>query len=154
MNIYAKKLAVSLALPLFVGLLAALLIRDGVASFADVPQPPLSPPAALFPVVWTILYALMGTASYLVWAQAKPSRAAAAVYLAQLAVNFVWPLLFFNAGAYGTALVCIGVLWVMVLATTLLFFRAQRTAGLLLTPYLAWVTFAALLNYGVWMLNG
>ena len=153
MKIYLKKLAVCLALPLAVGVLAAVLIRGGVEAFADAAQPPLSPPAALFPIVWTILYLLMGVASYLVWTQPKHFPAAAAVYLAQLAVNFVWPLLFFNAGAYGAALVCIALLWALVLATTLLFFQAQHTAGLLILPYLAWITFAFLLNYGVWALN-
>ena len=154
MNIYAKKLAVSLALPLAVGLLAAVLIRGGVASYGDMPQPPLAPSAVLFPIVWTILYLLMGVASYLVWTQPKPSPAAVTVYPVQLAVNFIWPLLFFNAGTYGAALVCIAVLWLLVLATLLLFFNTQRAAGLLMLPYLAWVTFAAVLNYGAWMLNG
>lgn len=153
LKIYAKKLAVSLALPISVGILAAILILDGVSAFGGMPQPPLSPPAALFPVVWTILYLLMGVAAYLVWTQPKRSPAAAALYLAQLAVNFVWPLLFFNAGAYGAALVCIAVLWLLVLAVTLVFFNLNRTAGLLMLPYLVWVTFAAVLNYGVWMLN-
>ena len=154
MKIYVKKLAVCLALPLAVGVLAAVLIRGGVDAFADDLQPPLSPPAALFPVVWTILYLLMGAASYLVWTQTKRTPVAAALYLAQLAVNFVWPLLFFGAGAYGAALVCIAVLWALVLATVLAFFDTNRTAGLLMLPYLVWVTFAAVLNYGVWALNG
>ena len=87
MRIYAKKLIISLALPLLVGFTAALLIRDGIAAYADLPQPPLSPPPALFPVVWTLLYLLMGVASYLVWTQSEPSRQALAIYLVQLAFN-------------------------------------------------------------------
>ena len=104
-------------------------------------------------LIAAILYLLMGVAAYLVWTQPKRSPAAAALYFAQLAVNFIWPLLFFNAGAYGAALGCIAVLWALVLASLLLFFNAKRTAGLLMLPYLVWVTFAAVLNYGVWMLN-
>lgn len=153
LRIYAKKLAVSLLLPLLVGGLAAVLIRDGVAAYGQLAQPSFAPPAALFPVVWTILYLLMGVASYLVWTQREPSRPALTVYLVQLAFNFVWPLLFFTAKAYGAAFVWLVALWALVLATTFLFFRAKRAAGVLMLPYLAWTTFACVLNYAVWMLN-
>ena len=153
MKIFAKKLAVSLLLPLLVGGTAALLIRDGVEAYGTMTQPALSPPPILFPIVWTILYLLMGIASYLVWTQRTPSCPALTVYLVQLAFNFVWPLLFFNAGAYGFAFFWLLALWALVVVTTVLFFRESRAAGLLMLPYLAWLTFAAYLNYAVWMLH-
>lgn len=153
MKIYAKKLAVSLALPLLVGLVAGLLIRDGVEVYGQMPQPALSPPPVLFPIVWTVLYLLMGIASYLVWTQRDFSRPALVLYGVQLAFNFVWPLLFFNAGAYGFAFFWLLALWLLVAATTVLFFRERRAAGFLMLPYLVWLTFAAYLNYAAWMLN-
>ena len=153
MRIYAKKLAVALALPLLVGGLAGFLIRNSVEAYAAFDKPALSPPAVLFPIVWTILYILMGVASYLVWAEGKEPLAALTVYGVQLLFNFVWPLLFFNAHLFGVAFFWLLALLALVIATTVLFFRQNRTAGFLMLPYLAWLAFASYLNYAVWMLN-
>ncbi len=94
----------SIALPLAVGGLAAWLTMGSMSQYAALVQPPFAPPAWIFPVAWTILYALMGWASLRVWQSGSPERSnALALYCTQLAVNFVWPLLFFRAGLYGTA---------------------------------------------------
>ncbi len=148
-----KKLVVCLLLPLAVGGLAAFLTRNSMDLFAMVKKPPLSPPGWLFPVVWTILYLLMGFASYLVLVAEKPGRTAWKFYLAQLAFNFVWPILFFHLQMYLLSFVWLLLLWILILVTILWFTRSSRLAGYLLIPYLLWVTFAGYLNVGIYILN-
>lgn len=148
-----KKLLLCLAVPLGVGALSAFLTSDSMAVFSKLHQPPLSPPGWLFPVVWTILYILMGIASYLVWTSGKPYRTAGVVYGVQLAFNFVWPLLFFNLSLYGVAFIWLVFLWVLILANIVVFYRVSKPAGLLLLPYLLWVTFAGYLNLSIYLLN-
>ena len=148
-----KKLVVCLLLPLAVGGLAAFLTRNSMDLFAMVKKPPLSPPGWLFPVVWTILYLLMGFASYLVLVAEKPGRTAWKFYLAQLAFNFVWPILFFHLQMYLLSFVWLLLLWILILVTILWFTRSSRLAGYLLIPYLLWVTFAEYLNVGIYILN-
>ena len=148
-----KKLVVCLLLPLAVGGLVAFLTRNSMDLFAMVKKPPLSPPGWLFPVVWTILYLLMGFASYLVLVAEKPGRTAWKFYLAQLAFNFVWPILFFHLQMYLLSFVWLLLLWILILVTILWFTRFSRLAGYLLIPYLLWVTFAGYLNLGIYILN-
>ena len=155
MNIQWKKLAICVAIPLAVGGAAALLTRESMETFSKLNQPPLSPPGWLFPVVWTVLYALMGIASYLVvrTESSERSRNALTLYAVQLAFNFVWSILFFNMGAYLLALVWLAILWVLIFCTLLAFRRIHLWAGRLIIPYLLWVSFAAYLNAGIWYLN-
>lgn len=151
-----KALIICLLIPLAVGGLAAALTMGSMEQFAALAQPPLSPPGWVFPVVWTILYLLMGWASFLIWKSGAPQAAkkrALGLYGAQLAVNFVWPLLFFRAGLYGFALIWLVILLVLVAETMLAFGRIDRRAAWLLAPYLLWLLFAAYLNAGVWLLN-
>lgn len=151
-----KALIISLLIPLAVGGLAAWLTMDSMAQFAALAQPPLSPPGWVFPVVWTILYLLMGWASFLIWksgASQTAKRRALGLYGVQLAANFVWPLLFFRAGLYGFALIWLVILLVLVAETMLAFGRIDRRAAWLLAPYFLWLLFAAYLNAGVWLLN-
>lgn len=151
-----KALIICLLIPLAVGGLAAWLTMDSMAQFAALAQPPLSPPGWVFPVVWTILYLLMGWASFLVWKSGAPQaakRRALGLYGVQLAANFVWPLLFFRAGLYGFALIWLVILLVLVAETMLAFGRIDRRAAWLLAPYILWLLFATYLNAGVWMLN-
>ena len=150
-----KKLLICLAIPLAVGGLSALL-SGGMGDYTNFVQPPLSPPGWLFPVVWTVLYLLMGWASWLVWKSGAPwqqKRRALIFYGAQLAVNFLWSPIFFNAQAYGFAFLWLLLLWVLVLLMILQFRKADKTAALLQIPYLIWLTFAAYLNWGVFRLN-
>lgn len=139
-----------------VGLLSGLLSREGTALYAELLQkPPLSPPGWVFPVVWTILYGLMGLSAAKIYA-APPTQARSRglnLFIAQLIVNFFWSPIFFNARAYGLALVWLLVLWVLVVLMTLQFRKVDKTAALLQIPYILWLTFAAYLNYGVWQLN-
>ena len=150
-----KALLPSLAIPLATGGLSAFLTKDGMRAFASLRQPPLSPPGWLFPVVWTILYLLMGVAAARVSLSeaGEKRRAALRLYLVQLGVNFVWPLLFFNRQAFGFAFVWLALLFALIVWLTLSFREIDRAAPILLMPYLLWVAFAGYLNLGVWMLN-
>lgn len=139
-----------------VGALSGWLTRDGSAAFAEtVAQPPLSPPSWVFPVAWTILYALMGIGAARV-AMTPPSRARSKglnLFIIQLVVNFFWSLIFFNAQAYGFAFVWLLLLWALVFAMRVAFAQVDSLAAKLQIPYLLWLTFAAYLNLGVWYLN-
>lgn len=151
-----KTFTVCLAIPLAVGGLAALFSGGGMAAFSQLRQPPLSPPGWLFPVVWTLLYLMMGCASYLVLRSNHPQEQihrALTHYLLQLAANFVWPILFFAAGLYWIAFFWLLFLWGLILVTIDSFYRLSRPAAFLLVPYLVWVTFAGYLNVGIAILN-
>lgn len=128
--------------------------------YASLARPEFAPPDWLFGPVWTTLYLLMGVAAYLVWsssarAAARPARRKAALelFLLQLILNAEWSIIFFGLRSPGWALVEIVLLWVAILATLLAFARISRPAAWLLAPYLAWVSFAAYLNYTIWILN-
>ena len=138
------------------GLLSGLLSRVGMENFSQtVAQPPLSPPGWLFPVVWTILYGLMGISAARIWLLPPSDNRSRGLnlFLAQLVVNFFWSPIFFNTGAYGFALLWLLLLCVLVVLMILSFRKVDKTAALLQIPYLIWLTFAAYLNWGVWQLN-
>lgn len=144
-----KQLLVCLAVPLSAGGLSAWLSRKGMKAFGTLRKPPLSPPAWLFPVVWTILFLLMGLASWLVLRQQRRLRAALPVYGVQLFFNFFWSLLFFQWGLFLPALFC----WRRCGTDRLDRYAVPPAAGWLLAPYLLWVSFTAYLNAGIWLLN-
>lgn len=156
MRINWKKLIIAVAIPLGVGGLAALLTKDGYATFGELRQPFLSPPAWLFPVAWTILYVLMGIASYRIWMAVttyEKRKQALFIYGVQLFFNFVWPIIFFNLEEYFFAFVWLVALWLMIFLTWQQFKHIDKIAGWLLVPYLAWVAFAGYLNLGIFLLN-
>lgn len=145
-----------LAIPLAVGGLAALFSAGSMDNFSALNQPPLSPPGWLFPIVWGILYILMGTASYIIYSSDAPEiskKKALGLYLVQLGLNFLWPILFFTFGLCTAAAVLIVILWVLILLTLLYFYRISKNAGYLIIPYLLWVTFAAYLNIAICIIN-
>lgn len=149
------KLVLCIAIPLGVGGLSALL-SGGMSAYQELNQPPLSPPGWVFPVVWTVLYILMGIASWLVAKSDAPKEERAKallLYGAQLAANFLWPLLFFGGRMYLAALIELIVLWVLIFLTLRRFSSIKELAGDLMIPYLLWVSFAAYLNLGVFLLN-
>ena len=138
------------------GALSGWLSREGAEVFnATVTQPPLSPPSAVFPIVWGILYALMGYSAariYLAPPSAQRSRGLN-LFIIQLVVNFFWSLIFFNLQAFGLAVLWLLLLWVLVQWMILTFRKVDPLAALLQVPYLLWLTFAAYLSIGVWYLN-
>ena len=156
MKIRFKPLAVSLAIPLVLGALSGFLARDGMKAFASLQKPSLTPPGWIFPVVWTVLYVMMGYASYLIYTSGEPTgavRVALAAYGVSLAVNLLWPQFFFGQGAYMAAFLLLCALFVLVLWTTRLFGALVPKAGALLVPYLIWIVYAGYLNLGIARLN-
>jgi len=150
-----KKIAICLAIPLAVGGLATLL-SGGMDTYPQLNQPPLSPPGWLFPIVWTILYLLMGYASYRVHVSDAPQedrKKALLFYGIQLFLNFLWPIIFFRFRLYWAAFFVLLALWAFIYLTMHLFAYIDETAEDLLIPYLLWVTFAGYLNLGVALLN-
>lgn len=153
MKIQWKNLITCLAIPLAVGSLSALLTQNSMETFNSITKPGLAPPGWLFPVVWTILYILMGIASYLVLTSGKPNNYALTVYGIQLVFNFFWSIIFFNLELYLFAFIWLVLLWLLILKTTLLFYQISKSAGYLMVPYLLWVTFAGYLNLSIYLLN-
>lgn len=155
MKLNWKKLLLFLAIPLAVGGLAALL-GGGMNTYKTLNQPPLSPPGWIFPIVWTILYLLMGYASYRIATSDAPRedrKKALLFYGIQLFFNFLWPIVFFRFEAYWLAFFVLLALWIFIYLTMHLFSEIDETAENLLIPYLLWVTFAGYLNLGVALLN-
>lgn len=139
-----------------VGLLSGLLTMDAARVYGEtINKPPLSPPAIVFPIVWTILYALMGIGAARI-AATEPSKERSLglnLFVLQLIVNFFWSLLFFNAQAYGFAFFWLILLWILVAAMILAFMKTDSLAAWLQIPYLIWLTFAAYLSGAVWLMN-
>lgn len=156
MKIEWKKLLLCIAIPLFTGALAGFISGNSMRMFAALNQPPLSPPGWLFPVVWTILYILMGIASYLILTSgASPEEIGKALrrYGWQLLFNFFWSIWFFNLQLYYFSFIWLVALWILILATIVSFSRISKPAAYLMIPYLLWVTFAGYLNLGIALLN-
>lgn len=152
MKIQWKKLLISLLIPLSVGALATLFTRNGIQSYNSINKPALSPPAWLFPVVWTILYTIMGITSYIVSTSKKSpteKNKALTFYFIQLAVNFIWPILFFNFDAYYLSLLWIVLLLILVIITAFKFYNINQLSGYLWIPYIIWLCFATYLNYNI-----
>ena len=123
--------------------------------YAQLVLPEWAPPSWVFGPVWTVLYVAMGIAAWLVWRTGglRAARGALALFLAQLALNALWSWLFFGWHRGAAAFADILLLWVLIVATLIAFWRVRALAGWLLVPYLLWVSFAAALNYAVWQLN-
>lgn len=139
-----------------VGALSGWLTREGTKLFSETAaQPPLSPPMWVFPVVWGILYLLMGISAARVslTPQSEDRSRGLNLFALQLVVNFFWSLIFFNARAYGFALLWLILLWILVFLMIRSYFAVDPAAAKLQLPYLLWLTFAAYLNAGVWYLN-
>lgn len=148
MKICWKPFIVSLFISLSVGGLSSLLTNNIAQIYMDLDKPYFSPPSVVFPIVWTVLYILMGVSSYLVFCSNSPYRRTALFYyFLQLSVNFLWPLLFFNLQAYLFALLWLVLLWVLIVLMINEMFKVNKLAAYLQIPYLLWVTFAGVLNF-------
>jgi tryptophan-rich sensory protein len=149
-------LGVCMLIPLIVGGVAAFLTKSSMSMWETMKKPPLSPPGWLFPVVWTLLYGMMGAASYLVVTSRRNGaeiRKAIFLYSLQLVVNFCWPIFFFSLGWYWFSFLWLLLLWYLILQTIFLFEEIRIVSAYLLLPYLIWVTFAGYLNAGIAFLN-
>lgn len=156
MKINWKLLIKCIAIPLIVGIVASLFTRNAMMNFELLEKPPLSPPGWLFPVVWTILYTLMGISSYLIKtadADEKEKSDALSIYFYQLVVNFLWSIFFFNFEWYLFSFIWLVLLWILIVQMIKRFDGISKTAAYLNIPYLLWVTFAGYLNFAIWWLN-
>lgn len=154
MKIKWKPLIISLLISMGVAGVSALATMNSMELYEGLTKPPLSPPGWVFGVVWTILFLLMGISSYLIYvSDSENKKAALWVYAAQLAVNFLWSVIFFNLQLYWFAFVWLILLWALILAMIILFSKISKPAAWLQVPYLLWVTFAGYLTLFVAMLN-
>ena len=156
MKINKRLLFICIAIPNFIGAITGLLTKDSMESFSKLNQPPLSPPGWIFPVVWIILYTLMGISSYLILtsdAKESEKQRAMKLYGYQLAVNFLWPTFFFNLGWYLFSFFWLLLLLILVIAMIRSFSQISKLAAYLNIPYLIWLLFAGYLNFTIWWLN-
>ncbi len=148
---------IGILIPLAVGGLSALLTRGNMMLYSDIVQPPLAPPPILFPIVWTILYILMGIGSARVYLkkEAMPREVTNAlkIYALQLGFNFFWSLIFFNLRAFLFAFIWLIALWGLIIVMLFKFYKIDKPAAIINIPYLLWVTFAAYLNLAIFILN-
>lgn len=123
--------------------------------YAALTKPTWNPPAWIFGPAWTLLYTLMSVAAWLVWTRGglKAQRRPLTLYFVQLALNAAWTPIVFGAHSLGWGVLTIGLLWIAILLTLMMFRRVSAVAGVLLVPYLAWVTFATALNFELWRMN-
>lgn len=149
-----KKCWIYILIPLVAGAVAGMLSSSGMEAYGQMAKPPLSPPGWVFPVVWTILYILMGIAACLVAKSDDPEKQEAIrAFWIQLVVNVIWPILFFGLGLCGLAFAWLVLLWVLVFRLWKQFKGIDGTAGKLLVPYLLWLTFAGYLNLGICLMG-
>ena len=149
--------AAAIAIPLAVGGLSAFLTRNSMNIYEEIKTPPLSPPSLLFPIVWTVLYILMGISSGILWGKREKNRNAAEnallIYGASLVFNFIWSLIFFNFRMYLFSFIWLAVLLALIILTIIKYRRLSPPAAYLQLPYALWVAFAGYLNFGIYILN-
>lgn len=154
-------LIISIIIPLAVGMLSSFITKDAMMSFNAMKKPPLAPPGILFPIVWSMLYVLMGISSYIIYEfdvkndiSLKTEKSIwLLIYAIQLVFNFFWSIIFFKFSLYYQAFVWLVILWVLVLLLIVKSMKLNKIAGYLLVPYLLWMTFAGYLNIGVAIMN-
>lgn len=155
MKIDFKRLLINILIPVGLGTIVGLLTSAG-NSYNDMVQPSFAPPGIVFPIVWTILYTLMGISSYLVSSsncKIYDCKEALTVYYSQLAINLLWSFIFFTFKAYLLAFIWILLLIVLVVCMIKRFYDISKVSGLIQIPYLIWLIFAAVLNFSIFTLN-
>lgn len=155
-KIQTGTLILAILLPMAIGVASATFSSNGMQLYKTMAKPSLAPPAILFPIVWTILYVLMGIASYFVMITDAPDQRktmANTLYLVQLVMNFFWPIVFFSWRLYTVAFIWLIAMYLVIIACTVYFFLIYKKAGWLMIPYNIWMAFAAYLNISIVMLN-
>lgn len=148
---------IAIIIPLFIGGLSAFLTRDNMNIYDEINTPPLSPPGILFPVVWTVLYILMGVSSGLIWQKRGENKEKAEnallIYAVSLVFNFIWSILFFNFRLFLLSFIWLVVLLILIILTVVKYKKILPLAAFLQIPYILWVSFAGYLNFGIYLLN-
>ena len=152
-----KTYLIFILIPLAVGGLSAFFTRDGMNLYRDILTPPLAPPAILFPIVWTVLFILMGISSAMIYLSKNAKKylinSALFTYFLSLAVNFFWSIIFFNGRAFFVAFLWLLLLLFLIIRTIMKYYKIEKTAAFLQIPYALWVTFAGYLTLAIWILN-
>ena len=149
-----KSLTANLAISLGTGIFSALITRNSMDTYKNLNLPKLAPPSILFPIVWTILFILMGISAYIIYeSNSDQKQSALTIYGIQLLVNFIWPILFFNLELYLFSFIWIILLWLLIILMINLFKKISSIAAYLQIPYLLWVTFASYLNFMIYYNN-
>lgn len=149
-----RQFIICLLIPLVVGFVSYLIARDGMNLFDTMDKPPLSPPAWLFSVAWTILYILMGIGSFAVYASDRKGRASILfIYGVSLFFNFLWSPVFFIGKLYWFALVWLVIMMIMVVVMTVRSVKVSKLAVVCFAPYIVWCLFAVYLNTGIAIMN-
>lgn len=149
-------LIISVLLTEGIGFLSGFLSMNSTSAYENLNKPTFSPPGWVFPVVWTILFFLMAVAAYRIWMKGKAGddvSKALVLYTIQLFFNFLWSIIFFRFRLYAIAFLELLLLLVFILLTTFEFYKIDKISAYLMIPYIAWVSFAGVLNYAIWMLN-
>lgn len=153
-NIDYKKLIFYIIITILIGVIPSIFVFNDMTMYNELNKPPLSPPGILFPIVWSILYILMGISFYIVMKkETKLKEEARLIYFIQLIVNALWTPIFFGFKQYFLAFTWILMLIVLVIFMITIFFKIDKLAAYLQIPYLLWLIFAAYLNFGVFVLN-
>lgn len=150
------KLATSITIPLLIGFIGSFFTSSSVNNwYTTINKPAFNPPNWIFGPVWTILFILIGISFYLVWSLDFGNKKwlAIGIFSINLLLNLFWSLLFFGLRNPFLALIEIIILWMVILANIIVFYNISKTAGMLLIPYLLWVSFASILNYYIYLLN-
>jgi benzodiazapine receptor len=151
------KLAISIIVCQLAGFVGSVFTKPAIpAWYANLAKPSFTPPNCIFAPVWTTLFLLMGISAFLVWRRGlnhQPIRTALAIFIVQLILNALWSIFFFGLRSPILGFIVIAFLWIAIWLTILSFFKVSKIAGVLLVPYLLWVSFAAILNMAIWRLN-
>lgn len=151
-----KKFLISIAIPLSVGGISAFIVNGNTDLYSKINQPPLAPPSWIFPVVWTVLYLLMGISLYIVWntrADSGKKQLAFLLFGIQLFLNLIWSPIFFGLQLFLPALIVLVFTWIFTAAMIVSFYAISKPAALLQIPYIIWLTFAGYLNFAIYLLN-
>jgi tryptophan-rich sensory protein len=149
-----KSLTANLVISLGTGILSAIITRNSMDTYKNLNLPKLAPPSILFPIVWTILFILMGISAYIIYeSNSDQKQSALTIYGIQLLVNFIWPILFFNLELYLFSFIWIILLWLLIILMMTSFKKISSVAAYLQIPYLLWVTFASYLNFMIYYSN-
>lgn len=151
-----QTLLICIAIPLITGAISGFLSNGSMQTFQKLKKPPFAPPGYLFPIVWTVLYTLMGISSFLIYTSGKKQKNihdALTLYFVQLAVNFFWSIFFFQFEWYLFSFFWLVFLWILIVKMIVAFSQISKQAALLQAPYLLWVTFAGYLNFFIYIEN-
>ncbi|MCR1949497.1 MULTISPECIES: TspO/MBR family protein [Clostridium] len=149
-------LIINILIPVVSGFIVGYLNKNSMTTYETLKKPFFNPPAIVFPIVWSILYILMGIAAYRIYMRNKQGiddKGAYFFYLVQLIFNLMWSFIFFTFRLYAISFFWIIILFVLVIITFIKFIKVDKIAAILLTPYMLWLVFAGVLNYFIWLLN-